>query len=138
MGLWTTYLSFLARNKDEINTKLREISKKHGIIVLYVMRNRGNNAVAPSKELLHLGKNGKITWKEYAERYLKELNNNEYAFAWMNELAFDSQTLEIVLVCFEKDAEHCHRTLLAKEIVRHFPFVDFRGELSQLMEASEK
>lgn len=136
MALWTTYLSFIARNQDEINAKLREISDKHGIVIHHVMRNRGNNEVAPVTSGLIEATKSK-DWELYKHLYLERLGEKS-ALKWMEQVAEDSKTVEVILVCFEKDAEHCHRTLLAKEIVKHFPFVDYRGELSKLLEKEGK
>ena len=134
MPLWTTYLSFLSRNKEDILRKLKCFSTKHGAIIHYVMRKRGNDEVAPSKALLFLGKNGKISWQEYAQNYLMDIRDSADAYNWMFVAAEDAKHLEVILVCFEKDANHCHRTLLANEIVRTFSDVDYKGELSSLFE----
>lgn len=137
MPLYTTYLGLLNRNDAlvgffdgkpkaiEVNGKIEKAE------FLYVMRNRGNNAVAPSKELLKLAMEKKIDWECYKRNYLKELRSifNDEPRLWMENVAEKSRETNIVLVCYEKDAHHCHRTLLAKEIVRRFPFVEFKGEL---------
>lgn len=73
--------------------------------------------------------NGKITWDEYAQNYLMDLRDNPDAYNWMFVAAEDSETLEVILVCYEKNVQHCHRRLLAEEIVRTFPQVEYKGEL---------
>ena len=134
MPLWTTYLAFL-RKADYNPLKVLPNELKETIFK-YVMRDRGNNEVAPSKELLFIGKKALITWDEYAQNYLMDLDD-PFALNWMFRVAQDSKRANVVLICFEKDASHCHRTLLANEIVRRHSDVDYRGELSeaQLKEA---
>ena len=134
MPLWTTYLAFLSRNKEDILKRLKCFSTKHGAIIHYVMRKRGNDEVAPSETLLLLGKKGLISWEEYAQNYLMDIRDDSDAYNFMFNVAEDSKNLEVILVCFEKDANHCHRTLLANEIVRTFKDVEYKGELSSLFE----
>jgi len=132
MTLWTTYLNYLTHNQDKIFTKLREIHDKHGITIRYVMRNRGNNEVAPiTPGLIEATKARR--WDLYKMFYLERLRER-FALRWMEQVAEDSKTFDVILVCFEKDAEHCHRTLLAKTIAHLYPYVNYQGELSTLME----
>ena len=138
MGLWTTYLSFITRNEFEIAEKLRALQNSHGMIVYYVARKRGNDEVAPSQKLLTDAKAGKIGWDEYKQNYLANLRSSEEAHGWMKDVAQETQNFEVVLVCFEKDATHCHRTLLAEEIATTFPDVELRGEVSQLFAEAKK
>lgn len=134
MALFTTYLGFL-RNYNSPTKKF-----------MYVMRNRGNNQVAPSKELLDQWLREKKLFKEFGEwetrgiaacwphykrKYLKLLES-EQAKAWMQKVAKEAQRGDVVLVCYEKDSKHCHRRLLAQEIVRRHPEVEYRGELRNL------
>ena len=107
--------------------KLQGTSSGHRSIIEYIMRNRGNNEVSPTKELLLLLKNGRISWEEHAQNYLIDLRGSDDALQWMFETAMDAKDHEVILVCFEKDTKHCHRTLLAQEIVRKFPYVEYKG-----------
>lgn len=113
--------------------------------IYYVMRNRGNNEIAPPKELLewwlsqkklwesyrggdHWDARGKlIDWPTYKRRYLKHLETEE-ATEWMRRIAKLSKEHAIILVCYEKDFQHCHRTLLAKRI-QFLHNVNYEGEL---------
>ena len=135
MALWTTYLSFWTHNKAEILKKLGCTSKDHGARLYYVARKRGNDAVAPFKKTLDDFKNGTIDWSTYKFRYLGQIRGSDEAQDWMSDTAMECEDFEVILICFEKDAEHCHRTLLAKEMVLTWPsFVKYKGELSQLFE----
>ena len=132
MSLWTTYLSFITRNEFEIAEKLRALKNSHGMIVYYVARKRGNDVVAPSQKLLADAKAAKIGWQEYKENYLADLRSSEDAYEWMKKVAKETKNLDVILVCFEKDATHCHRTLLAEEIAITFPDIQIKGEVTQL------
>jgi len=46
----------------------------------------------------------------------------------MEKRAQEAKIGNILLVCYEKDATHCHRRLLAEEIARRFG-VEYKGEL---------
>jgi uncharacterized protein YeaO (DUF488 family) len=70
--------------------------------------------LAPEKTLLWKAKQGKISNEEYTKQYME----------WIQKV-FDPQSLyeklknnffekDIVLLCFEKKGEFCHRRLLAK------------------------
>ena len=152
MPLWTTYLSLWSRRKVEILKHVGAVCNsrypihnhleneactdtcpnyraRKATVIFYVMRNRGNNAVAPSKELLALCKSKLISWDEYERRYRVQLQSDE-AYAWMEDRLGDlEEGLHVILVCFEKDAAKCHRRLLAEGMKAEFPEIDYRGEI---------
>jgi uncharacterized protein YeaO (DUF488 family) len=99
------------------------------------MRHRGNDAVAPSDELFEWWQQhqqgrkwSRQNWKEYRRRYLNGLNNSD-AIKWMQKVAQESGFQDVILVCFEKDHNHCHRTLLARDMALRHPEVNYVGEL---------
>jgi uncharacterized protein YeaO (DUF488 family) len=65
------------------------------------------------KELIALWKKGKLSWKEYSRRYLASLKGKE---STLEELAARSKKETITLLCVEKDASKCHRSLLRQQI----------------------
>ena len=65
------------------------------------------------KELIALWKKGKLTWKEYSRRYIASLKGKE---SMLEELATRSKKETITLLCVEKDAGKCHRSLLRQQI----------------------
>jgi len=85
--------------------------------------------VAPSKRLLQDWKVGKINWDVYSICYHTEVNNFT-SRQWMERRAQEAKIGNILLVCCEKDATHCHRRLLAEEIARRFG-VEYKGELPE-------
>jgi len=118
MPIYTTYLA----NKPK--ERARELGS---CFVYFVMRNRGNNEVAPTssklKELTLLK-----DWEGYESHYLLEIRHYPKAKVWMEKRAQEAKIGNILLVCYEKDPAHCHRRLLAEEIARRFN-VEYKGEL---------
>ena len=70
--------------------------------------------LAPSPKLLDKSRSGKISWEEYKEQYLSEMEDQK---TLIQELKNRSDAGEIItLLCWEKDDKHCHRRLL-KELI---------------------
>ena len=133
MALWTTYLAFLRKvNWNPCNVFPDELEET---IFLYVMRNRGNDEVAPSddwwKPFKKLAKVYPIEelWEHYEDNYLLQIGLSKDAINWMQNTAYTSKRANIVLICYEKNAQYCHRRLLAEELARRFG-ADYRGELN--------
>jgi len=133
MPIYTTYLAFLTKHK---NLAVRLGS----CFIYYIARNRGNNAVAPEEKMLEAfmklkkmyraPKEQEELWKQYEENYLIQIGLSKDAQAWMEKRAGEAKIGNILLVCYEKDAQHCHRRLLAEEIARRFN-VEYKGELEE-------
>lgn len=127
-------MSFWSRNLSEIMGKL-----KSSAMPMYVMRNRGNNEVAPDGDMLRSFKKlvlvhgmTKELWDQYEENYLIQIGLSLAARDWMENIVTEMRgsSMNVILICFEKDATHCHRRLLAEEIKQRWPEVDYRGELT--------
>jgi len=119
MPIYTTYLA----NKPKSVTETRFGSW----FIYFVMRNRGNNEVAPPEWLLRNVKAGRVTWEKYV-LYYSDWLATMLAEEWMEKRAREAKIGNVLLVCFEKDATHCHRRLLAEEISKRFG-VEYKGEL---------
>lgn len=70
-----------------------------------------HSILAPSKELFEDYKNGKIDWKEYEERYRKEIYGNQQTMEYLERLSLFSKTYNVRLICYEKKYP-CHRFIL--------------------------
>jgi len=118
MPIYTTYLA----NKPKAKAQ-----KLGSCFVYFVMRNRGNDEVAPTSQKLK-----ELTvlkdWQAYEQRYLLEIRHYWDARVWMEKRASEAKIGNILLVCYEKDPAHCHRRILAEEIARRFG-VEYKGEL---------
>lgn len=137
MPLWTSYLGFFNR-KDVVLWQSPEglrylryhlcLKRDVAFEPIFVMRNRGNQPVEPPKVVLWLWKDGAITWEGYRDAYLASLEIDETSRTWMQNVAKKAHDHNIVLVCYEKSPEHCHRRLLA-EFIRDNYGVEYKGEL---------
>lgn len=133
MVLFTTYLAALRKVKYCSAC----IFPKSGrcVKLLYVMRKRGNDAVAPSASLLHAYKEMKNSGSSEAfafarKHYLEEIMKSAEAKLWIDRIAEESKHSDIILVCYEKDPNLCHRTILAQQIVFRHPEVAFLGDIT--------
>jgi len=131
MPIYTTYLAYLKR--FNYNPQKVFPSKAEPVVFYYVMRNRGHNEVAPPEQLLRSYKQHEITWKEYEAEYLASLDErvNPWAIGWMQKRAEEAKTMHVILVCFEKNPDKCHRRLLAETIAEQCN-AEYKGDLSEL------
>ena len=72
-----------------------------------------NVDLAPTKELLSLYREKKLTWEEYSDAYLNLLDNRKIAQKINIEKLHEN-----CLLCSEHTPEKCHRRLLA-EYLKH-------------------
>jgi uncharacterized protein YeaO (DUF488 family) len=75
--------------------------------------------LAPSKELHadFYGKHGPpITWEQYRERYLKEMQAQDELIEELAKLVDEGKTVTLLCSSACEDATHCHRTLLKQLI----------------------
>ncbi len=79
---------------------------------ILVMRNRGNNELAPSEELLNKWKNGEIDWEEYKAIFLEEMENPESQSRLQKIAEKVAAGKDVRLICYEGEDKHCHRHIL--------------------------
>jgi uncharacterized protein YeaO (DUF488 family) len=75
--------------------------------------------LAPSRELhaAYYGKAGPpLTWEEYRERYLAEMQPQKELIAELADLVAGGATITLLCSSACTDASHCHRTLLRELI----------------------
>lgn len=68
--------------------------------------------LAPSKRLLDEYKSGRISWEQYSEQFRLDLLGNKKAYHYLYLLKDMAMTKDVYLYCYEKDATHCHRSIL--------------------------
>ncbi len=100
------YLAILKRMQE----------KNPEAIFLVVTRARQNSILAPSWNLLNDAKAGKIDWREYSRRFHKEIEQCPEALEFLQIIRYIAEKQDVFLVCYEKNAARCHRSLLAKMI----------------------
>ena len=120
--LTTEYL-VMSEAVEMLNTKSIQLapSEKDGLRICVMRYVRPGyrydvwmRSLAPSKQLLWDYKNRKIGWREYEERYIREM---EGKMDIIKLLAGFSRISNICLLCWEIDERFCHRRLLA-ELIR--------------------
>ena len=67
--------------------------------------------LAPSEELSRKYLNNKISFSKFKREYVKELYVKR---SILEKLTKQAEKEDITLVCFEKNPEHCHRSILAR------------------------
>jgi hypothetical protein len=117
MALRQTYLSLKSRLPS-------------GSEVILVMRGRGSDELARSKELLDefnrlkehfstesgFASASHYAWAKsnYPDRFLKQIRQSENAMARLRDISERARTHDVFLVCYEGYDKPCHRKLLLK------------------------
>jgi uncharacterized protein YeaO (DUF488 family) len=66
------------------------------------------------KELIKKWKSGKMSWSDYSREYLSSLKGKE---PLLHQLAEESKTRTVSLLCGCRDEKRCHRQLLKQVIL---------------------
>lgn len=77
-----------------------------------VITRTAKSCLSPSKELLDYAKKNKIPFEEYRMLFLDELKKNSYVPLKLKALKQISKERVVFLVCYEKDASKCHRSIV--------------------------
>jgi len=117
MALRQTYLSL--KNKLPKNAE-----------TVLVMRGRGNDELAPSKELLDEFNSWKARFKpgqgyetaydfawaksDYETRFRAQIQGNPKALARLQQIAERARTNDVFFICYEAYDKPCHRKLLLR------------------------
>jgi len=96
----------LSRKKGFSKNQLRELLAGEGIDYLHL-----KTLGAPKELRDRLRQNG--SWSEYTQGYEKVLATQNHEIKTLINLARESQ---ICLLCFERDPEVCHRSLVAEKM----------------------
>lgn len=76
----------------------------------------GNHLLSPSWNLLKRAKDTNMPFAEYSKFFIEEINQNYGAKKKLQELKQLAKTKTVFLVCFEKDPNVCHRSLVKQMI----------------------
>ena len=96
---------------------LKKFKEKYPSAHFEVITRYANHVLSPSWELLRQAKEENWSFKRYKEALLKELLNNNAALEKIKKLKNISRRKVLFLVCYEKDASKCHRTIV-KELIK--------------------
>ncbi len=97
---------------------LKKYKEQYPDAVFEIVTRSSNSILAPSWQLLRQYKSDKISFDEYIERYKKEILSRRSAIDLMFDINHASKKHNIFLVCYEKDAKRCHRSIL-KELIEN-------------------
>lgn len=135
MPVYTTYLAKLKNDP--------KMPERIGSCFVYVVttKSKENQCVAPDWSFLNEYKEAlsccyachEEAWKKYEEAYFSKIRNLPEAQDWMMKRAWEAIIGNILLVCYEKSNEKCHRRLLAEEITKftigsHQVHAEYRGD----------
>ena len=108
MKIYTSYFGFLKKVPPEIlPVSIARFSPKW-------FSGKEMKPLAPEKKLLWQAKGGKISEEEYTRRYMNQIQKLFDPIILYGKFVTDFGGKDIVLLCFEKKGEFCHRRLLAE------------------------
>lgn len=90
--------------------------------------------LGPSKELHadFYGKNGPpITWEQYRERYLREMEDQRELIEGLAELVGEGKTITLLCSSACEDASRCHRTLL-RQLIEEQVMANASGQVPEM------
>lgn len=102
----------LSRRKGFSKTALGNRLTIEGIEYIHV------RALGNPSEWRHALKDGSMTFQEFAPLFRQLLNDREEAVETMASLALKKR---VCLVCFEKEADCCHRSIVAESLAASSP-----------------
>lgn len=92
---------------------------KRKVKIYYIMKDYGNDAVSPDPVDLNYYRSGRLTWKGFKVNYLAKLMRPE-AEEWMERVAREASSEDVVLVSDEQNGENCYRVILAEMMINMF------------------
>lgn len=116
--LYTSYLSKLKDLPDEITkiiitrTLPKSLNFEKFENIYYIQ------SLSPSLELLMDYKKNQ-NWDSYVNNFKKEMEEREDLKLELNSLLNFLKDEEVVLICYEKDYRHCHRSLIGEWVQSH-------------------
>ncbi len=100
--------------KETYMVNVSQVKKQYPDAEIVYVARRGGSVLAPSWDLLEAFKEERITWDEYIQRFVKEMDN-PVSKAEMLRIGNLAKTKDVYLVCFERKG-NCHRYLLVDMI----------------------
>ena len=77
-----------------------------------IITRTAKSCLSPSQALLDYAKDNNISFDAYKELFLEELRKNGYVPEKLKTLKKIGEERMIFLVCYEKDASKCHRSIV--------------------------
>jgi len=73
----------------------------------------------PTQKMMSEYKSGRISWDQYTEQYIRILDGSKWLLTKIAEMAKED---DVILICYEKVLDNCHRTLIAEYLIQNFDF----------------
>jgi len=120
----------MAENKIRIDcylAVLKRFKEKYPNAHFEVITSTAHSVLAPSKHLLieagifkksDGSKNPKMPFEMYKELFIEEIERSPSALERLERLEEINKDKDIFLVCYEKDPSKCHRSIIARLIMR--------------------
>ena len=95
---------------------LKKCKKQYPDAHFEVITRTAKSVLSPSKDLLIKAKAERMDFEVYRELYIGEVFNNLDALRRIHELKKIAKDKLVFLICYEKDASECHRSIV-KELI---------------------
>lgn len=99
-------------NTDCYLAILKKYREKYIDAHFEIITRTAKSCLSPSKELLEYAKKSNMSFDRYKELFLEELKRNSFVPEKLKSLKKISEERLIFLVCYEKDADKCHRSIV--------------------------
>lgn len=76
--------------------------------------------LVPPWEIVEASKSGKITKSEYTTKYIEYLDSVDWDSVLPRLKRYESMEEKVVLLCWEKSSDFCHRHILRKYLRERF------------------
>jgi uncharacterized protein YeaO (DUF488 family) len=96
--------------RESYKRKIKEIREVNPKMKVIDVTPTSNSPLSPSPELMSDFRSNRITWDEFKERFIKEMNTPTIE-ATLLDIARQAVNEDIYLICYEARG-HCHRTIL--------------------------
>lgn len=83
-----------------------------------VITRTAQSVLSPSRKLLTIAKAGGMNFETYKIALIEELDRSEKAKIRLKQLKQIAEHKLLFLVCFEKDASQCHRSIVKELILK--------------------
>lgn len=122
MDIYTSYFAQYSRIPAEYQCVSIANSKPENILIPTW------NDTVPSWDIVEAFKNGESYYDVFKSEYCQQLSTNSIDIYAEYLQKFN---VPVVLLCWERDAGFCHRTILANYLAYHINSIHYAGELTQ-------
>lgn len=136
--IYTSYFANWRKYEGKFTVSIARFDPKYAKVD-FVAR-KVNDCIAPNATMLSAIKAGSITKEQYKEQYLHQLQSGVRGADFIRYICKLADGKDIVLLCYEKPSDFCHRHILAdwlNNIIREqkldiLPIVELGHEAVQL------